>query len=224
MNNKIINFKISKKNEVFAFFEFAKQSNILKEKLFSFIGLKDEHVTKDAIGLFVDDLHEKEEGLMKDEIEKIEKKWDGVQAFFITQSEKIFKDVCVFQGVIVASPSVWTYYGRFFKKKLITFPYNKGADEAVFVIAHEYLHFLFYKYIYEKFKLTHNEMSSQKVWDFSEAINVVIQNQKSWIEIFKIRAKPYPQHIVLYNNILKDWNEEKDVDFLIKKYIIKNKK
>jgi hypothetical protein len=67
-------------------------------------------------------------------------------------------------------------------------------------------------------------MSSQKVWDFSEAINVVIQNQKSWIEIFKIRAKPYPQHIVLYNNILKDWNEEKDVDFLIKKYIIKNKK
>jgi hypothetical protein len=220
MNKKIINFKISKQNDVFAFFELANQSNDIKEKLFSSVSFKEEDMTEEIVALCVDELYEKEERLMKNEMEEIEKNWNDKQTFFMIQSKKIFKDINIFPNGVIAIPSVWPLYGRFFEKQLITFPYKKGADEAIFVIVHEYLHFLFYKYLYTKFKLKPEEMSSQSVWDFSEAINVVIQNQKTWIEVFKIKAKPYPQHVALHDNLLKDWNERVNMDDLVQKYII----
>ncbi len=220
MDKKIINFKISKQNEVFAFFELANQSGDYKKKLFSFIDLRDERLTKDIVSAIIDDFYKREERLIEDELVKIKKSWYDKQNFFINESEKIFKDILIFQDGVIASPSIWPFFGRFFDKQLITFPYNKGSDEAVFVIAHEYLHFLFYKYIYEKFKLSPEEMSSQRMWDFSEVINVVIQNKKSWIEIFKVKARPYTQHIDLYKNISKDWERGGSMDDLIEKYII----
>lgn len=220
MDKKIINFKVSKENEVFSFFELANQSNDTKKKLYSFVGSKEEKVTKDVVASFVDSFYKNENQLIKEETIKIEKIWEHKQDYFIEEAKNIFGNIDVFDSVIIASPSIWPLYGRFFERQLITFPFNRGEDEAVFVIAHEYLHFMFYKYLFENFQLNSSEMSSQKVWDFSEVINVVIQNQESWLKTYKVKASPHPQHIELYKRVLNDWKSEGDINKLIKNYLL----
>lgn len=130
MNKKIVNFKISKQNEVFAFFELVNQSSDIKEKLFSFADFKEDQIKENFVALFIDQLYMKEESLMRDEIEKIEKNWYNNQSFFITQSKNIFKDIDIFLGGVTAIPSVWPFYGRFFEKQLIT-KQNPVSNEEV---------------------------------------------------------------------------------------------
>jgi hypothetical protein len=221
MNNSII-FKISKQNEVFVFFELLNQS-IAKNTtiLYNFIQLKDGHTLDEhKIASFVDDIYIKEITNIKSSTKNIQKKWNRKKDFFFKESNKLFKNKIITKKEIIATPSIWPIYGRFFEKNLITFPYKNGIDEAIFVIIHEYLHFLFYNYINNQYKPLQQNLN-QKIWNFSEIINVIIQNQSQWLDNFSIKANPYPQHQELYNEILKEWKENNDIDYLINKFIFK---
>lgn len=220
--NKFITFEISKQNEVFVFFEFLNQGIVENTmRLYNFIQLENKNTpSKDKIIRFVNSVYEKE--LINIELitKKTRDEWKNREDFFFKESTKIFKNKAIIKNEIVATPSIWPIYGRFFDRNLITFPYKNGVDEAIFVIAHEYLHFLFYDYINSQYKLLQNQDLNQRVWDFSEVINVIIQNQSQWIDVFSIKTSPYSKHQELYNKMLEEWNKNSDIDYLINKFIL----
>ncbi|MFA5080319.1 MAG: hypothetical protein WC472_01700 [Candidatus Paceibacterota bacterium] len=220
--NNFITFKISKQNEIFVFFEFLNQGAAENTtSLYDFIKLKDKNTSsKDEIIRFVDNVYEKELINIESTTKEIQEKWENKQDFFFKESAKIFKNKVIIKNEIVATPSIWPIYGRFFERRLITFPYKNGADEAIFVITHEYLHFLFYNYINSQYEILYHQNLNQKIWDFSEVINVIIQNQPQWVDIFSIKTSPYPKHQELYKRMLEEWNRNSDIDYLINKFIL----
>jgi hypothetical protein len=90
----------------------------------------------------------------------------------------------------------------------------------VFVIAHELLHFILYEYISTCHGFFEEKISSQQVWDFSEVLNVLIQNQKAWRDEFQITAKPYPSHLALYEKMEYEWRIKDNIDYMIGKFLI----
>lgn len=214
-----LKFIISKQNDVFAFFEFLKQDQN-KKPLLNFIGSVevDNSILHRQVDEFASDFYVKR----KDDIEKIalevETAWNKKQRFFQMQASNLFP--FDFKKDISAMPTIWPMCGRFFQKNLITFPFDKKSGEACFVIAHELLHFIFYEYISTYRGFTEKKISSQEVWDFSEVLNVLIQNQKAWQDEFQITAKPYPKHSLLYKKMVDEWKANKNIDCLIEKFLI----
>ena len=90
------------------------------------------------------------------------------------------------------------------------------------MLAHELLHFIFYDYIYSKYGFSEQRMSSQDIWNFSEIVNALIQNQEKWIKEFKIKSVPCCTDIKLYKDIEREWHKSRDIDYLIRKFLLKN--
>lgn len=220
MKKGYLQFKISQDNDVDLFFAFIKQSENVKKALFKFMEIEDSEVDEGQIFEFVDLTYKKDLIIIEGNIKEAKSIWNSKEQFLAEEIKKIFKNSAYLQGDIVASPSIWPIYGRFFAKNLITFPYRKGAEESVFVLVHEILHIIFYNYVHFKYKFPPEVMSSKKVWDFSEVFNVIIQNQERWQENYITEAKPYLEHEELYKKVLNSWKEKEDIDYLIEKYLI----
>ncbi|EKE21277.1 MAG: hypothetical protein ACD_7C00299G0008 [uncultured bacterium] len=216
MEKKYLQFKISKNIDINLFFEYIKQSKNNKETLSKFIDKDNFYIDREQVFYFVNRVYERDSDNIEKNIKKVEDSWNLKQDFFDKEIIRLFKSDAYPQGNINAYPSIWPIYGRSFDKSLITFPYKNGVNEAVFVLSHEILHIIFYDYIFLKYKFSSEKMSSKKVWDFSEVINVIIQNQKEWRKNYILEAKPYFEHQALYNKLLKLWNKNPDIDFLIK--------
>ena len=78
----------------------------------------------------------------------------------------------------------------------------------------------FYSYLAKNYKELEKEFFSKKVWDFSEAINVVIQGQPEWIKVFKVEPAFYPEHEKLFLVLNDKWNRGGDIDILIKYFLL----
>jgi len=87
------------------------------------------------------------------------------------------------------------------------------------VIDHELLHLLYYNYLAQVHSFSEKQLKSLRVWDFSEVINVVLQGQSDWVDVFGVKAQPYPQHEKFYEEVLQVWNENNDIDYLIERFL-----
>jgi len=103
----------------------------------------------------------------------------------------------------------------------ITFPYNVSSEEACFVIAHELLHELFYRYVNRVFK-EKIALNSSKLWDVSEVFNVIIMEGTEFQKVFNYPSMPYPQHKKLLTKMRLIWNKTKTIDSLIEIFVFKN--
>jgi hypothetical protein len=214
-----LKFITSRQNDTFAFLEFLKQDQN-KKTLLDFIGSVevDDSVIHCQAKEFASDFYEKRKKDIERSASEAESAWNKKQSFFYKRTSELFP--FDFKKDISAMPTIWPMCGRFFEKNLITFPFDKKSDERVFVIAHELLHFIFYEYISVCHGFSKEKISSQEVWDFSEVLNVLIQNQKAWHNEFKITAKPYPNHLALYEKMEHDWKMKSDIDYLVKKFLV----
>jgi len=218
-NLEILKFEISKQKESLAFFEYLKQLKS-KELLLRFVNLREGQVSLETINKFINSFYFKKIDLIKKNTEKTKTAWIGKQRFFLTEVSNIFN--INYNKTVIAIPSIWPIFGRFFKNRFITFPYNKTTEDRLFVLAHELLHFIFYDYIYSKYGFSEQRMSSQDIWNFSEIVNALIQNQEKWIKEFKIKSVPCCTDIKLYKDIEREWHKSRDIDYLIRKFLLKN--
>ncbi len=150
---------------------------------------------------FIKNQYKIHEGVMRQEIKKIECAWKKKNKKIFDLAHGLFNDDQKSYDTYIAYPSIWPMNVRSVNKKQISFPCNQGINHALFVLSHELLHIFFYNHLYRKFKKLRSTISSKKVWAFSEVLNVLIQNEKAWIQLTGLRARPYPQHKRLYKQM-----------------------
>jgi hypothetical protein len=214
-----LKFITSRQNDIFAFLEFLKQDQN-KKLLLDFIGLVEvnDSVIHRQAEEFARDFYKKRKKDIERSTLETESAWNKKKSFFYKRTSELFP--LDFKKDISAMPTIWPMCGRFFEKNLITFPFDKKSEEGVFVIAHELLHFIFYEYISICYGFSEDKIFSQEVWDFSEVLNVLIQNQKTWKDEFEITAKPHPNHSVLYEKMEHEWRVKSDIDYMIGKFLV----
>ena len=84
-------------------------------------------------------------------------------------------------------------------------------------MAHESLHLIFYDYLYTNYPKLRKNIENVKIWAFSEAFNVVIQEQPEWLDIFKIKPGVHKKFKKMYDLIKEEWVNNKNVDSVIDK-------
>lgn len=150
-----------------------------------------------------------------DNLNSIKRKWRKTENIFYKLTYKIYKDFDIKERDFIAHPSMWAINIRDLRKKRLSFPYNGSVNEAVFVIAHELLHIIFFDYLQDRYfdKMKHSD--DNKIWALSEVVNVLIQSQKEWVRIFKLKPRPYKEHAKLYKRLKTIWNKSHDIDEVI---------
>lgn len=217
----------------FGFLRDAKYRNLDREIRWAFYNphpklkvLKNKNLSKKErkkiIQNYVNTFYRKHLSDIKENTITIEKQWRKLEKKFFTLVNKIFKNHFWPKGKYIAHPTIWGMYPRDIKNKVLWFPYkHKIRNYPLVVIAHEMLHFIFYDYLYKHYLKFKNRKYNFKIWNISEALNIVIQNSPEWIRIFKGESKPYPEHEKLIRKIRQIWQEKQDIDYLLKKILPK---
>lgn len=221
-----LNFKISPRYDIDGYFLLKKSwhhQESFQKKLFSaFTNTPDapiEPLTTKKERTLINNLTKKEFKIRQNDIKKktvsIKRDWQKIENHLFELSQQLFNTNSKSKRVCIVYPSIWPSFIRDLKKDKISFPYDRGNNHALFVISHEILHILFYDYLYFKFKNLRKIISSEQVWDFSEVLNVIIQNEKAWQKLTKLKAQPYPQHKNLYHQMNTYWKKHPTIDEMI---------
>jgi hypothetical protein len=176
-------------------------------------------LTKKCIEKFVQSIYEKNINEISNQSKEVKNRWKKNENDFFNLAKNVYKKDATLNEKYLAFPSVWSSFVRDFANKRISFPCDRGVNDALFVIAHELLHVIFYQYLYENHPKIRNIIESKKVWDFSEVINVIIQGQKEWVGLFILKPRAYSEHEYLYEKMSDTWNKNHDVDVLIEKFL-----
>ena len=226
MQKITLNFTVSPKNDAEEFSPLYKGHENLRNPLRKYI-LKtqpdfkfDKLPNKAKLVKFVAAEYKRESPKMHKVEAYTKLRWGKIEPKFYDLTQKVFPGFIVPDDKYEAYPSIWPFYIRNFKTRRISFPYlRKNKNEPLFVIAHELLHVFFYSYLFQKYPKFKAKMQSKQVWDFSEAINVVIQGQEEWVRLFKVIPHYYPEHKQLFLKLQKFWDKEKNLDKLIQEFL-----
>lgn len=159
------------------------------------------------------------------DIAAIKRRWQQKENNFFKQVDRIFNNHPWPKGNYRAYASIWRSFPRYIKEKKFTFPCKVSErytiDFPMKVIAHELLHFITYDYLEKRYRITQDKTPYRDnlVWQFTESLNVLIENEKYWHAIIgdKEAGVPYKECEVLYKKMKKIWSRNKNIDNLIKK-------
>ena len=117
--------------------------------------------------------------------------------------------------------SIWYRFPRDIKHQRFAVPANPNFKyhSAPHVIAHEMLHFITYDYLEKKYGLKPSEHTDpdNTFWQFTENLNVLIENDPIWAEFADGKiSKPYPDCQELYEKMKAIWDQNKDIDNLVR--------
>lgn len=165
---------------------------------------------------------------IEENLKKIESNWGKIEKYFYNQVNKIFKNYPWPQGDYRAYASIWNMFPRFVDKKIFTVPafpeWHGGENFALIVIAHEMLHFITYDYLINKYHLkpSESEDKNNTFWQFTENLNVLIENGKGWRRFTGgFKSRPYKDCEKFYIKMKRVWDKNKDIDNLTQKVLVK---
>jgi len=232
-----LKFNIDSNKEIEIYFSFlrdGKYRNLDREMKWAFYNphpklkiLKNKNLSrskrKKIIQDYVNNYYKKHLSEIRDNTLLIEKQWMKLERKFFTLVDKIFKNYPWPNGKYIAYPTIWGMYPRDIKNKILWFPFRyKTINYPIMVIAHEMLHFIFYNYLYNNnFRKYKTHKYDFKIWNISEAFNIIIQNSPEWLKVFKEKCKLYPEHKKLIQKMKKIWQEKQNIDYLLKKILPK---
>lgn len=159
----------------------------------------------------------KEEKEMGSRVDKVKKEWLKNEEEFFEKTANIFKDHPWPEGKYFAYATVWSIYPRYLKPKEFTFPYSTTDNDALRVIMHEMLHFIFYDYAIKKHPEKFKDLDTNRglFWDLSEIFNAVILYTPTFIELHgkkKLSSDSIDPEHEKHLEYFKDlWNKEKDI-------------
>ncbi len=105
-------------------------------------------------------------------------------------------------GLYEVYATTWGMFPRSLEDKTFQVPaiYENKLYVNV-IIAHELLHFMFYSYFYEKYPEYKNKENNFLAWNISEIFNSVVQNSKTWLDVFGLKTMSYPEHEKIENEL-----------------------
>jgi len=155
-------------------------------------------------------------------VTEIKTAWKAVEQRFLDLSLRFFNLEDIPQNAYTCYPTICPLIARDPINHRVAFPYDSGSKLACYVIAHELLHEFFYHHLHNTFgdKI---DLNRKDIWDFSEIIDVLIMQEKEWLELLSIKAEPYEIHKELFFKLKSIWDRDKNVDTLVKEFIFKSK-
>ncbi len=218
-------FSAKKKYDKEFFKHFSKPDWAIRPEL-QFLLHKDFRNTREKfLFAYVDNYFTIYEKRIADNVKQVRLRWESVSKYFYSEVALMFKGFPWPKGNYRAYSSIWRMYPRDIRKKTFAFPAEDNrTDFAMKVIAHEMLHFITYDYLEKKYKLRPSEVSSKEniFWQFTENLNVLIENQRKWARFTKNRrSKSYPECKKLYLAMERIWDSNNDIDNLILKTLIR---
>ncbi len=175
------------------------------------------------LNAYLDQYYTDQHQYLTDSIKNTRAKWQKVEKIFFQKVDKLFHNWPWPKGNYRGYVSIGRMFPRDIKKKIFAFPlrsFKPGRENLdLRVIAHEMLHFIEYDYLQNKFGLKPSEIHSadNTFWQFTENLNVLIENSKFWREFSLGQSRPYPECKKLYKKMEKIWHKNKDIDNLIEK-------
>lgn len=225
-----IKFKIDPKKDISTFFTFLMEAKYDGGRNFKWAILKnypyfkkfDKNIDKIIVKEFVNNYYLKNNKTIKDNVVIYEKNWKKIEKDFFNLVERTFPQTKWPKGKYIAYTTMWSMYPRFLDDKTFQIPaISKKKKTVNFIIAHEMLHFIFYKYFLNKYKKYRSHKYDFFVWHISEIFNVIIMNKSDWQKILKNKDDGYPEH----KNIIKKLSKKNySLDELIDKLILEVKK
>jgi len=158
---------------------------------------------KKSMSKYVDTYYEKHINEIKEKKGGSEEKWRLHEDYFFTEVSKLFNQKWP-KGKYIAYLSIWNIFPRWIKNKTFTISHMKNRNNNS-IIVHELLHFMFYKYVNEKFP----KISDKKKWHLSEIFNIVLMNQPFLKKIYNKKQLAYSNHkkyIPRFNKLYKKYN------------------
>ena len=124
-----------------------------------------------------------------------ERKWRDVEPEFDRLVQEVFGEYPWPEGKYIAYSTIWGIFPRFIENKTFQVPYRYRNKRYVnVIIAHELLHFIFYKYFYEHYPRYRDDKHNFFSWHVSEIFNNVVQNSASWKAVFEFSSLCAPEH------------------------------
>ncbi|EKE29343.1 MAG: hypothetical protein ACD_2C00188G0006 [uncultured bacterium (gcode 4)] len=148
--------------------------------------------------------------------------WEGIKLKYYELTDRIFKWHKWLSWDYRWYISVYNMYPRNIDEKYFYFPYEYSFWNPVWVIGHEMLHFIFFDYLSKIYwieeKTKFEWKPSNFVWQVSETFNNVIEDWKPYTDLIdeKESKSTYPGCEKLYEDMTKIWNENYDIDILLK--------
>jgi hypothetical protein len=183
--------------------------------------IKDKNKILDA---YLENYYSDAKEFLANSVKKTEDKWRKVEKIFFKKVDKLFGGWPWPKGNYRGYVSVARNYPRYIKEKIFAFPASarlgRNPDVDLRVIAHEMLHFIEYDYLEKKFGLKPSECysSDNTFWQFTENLNVLIENSNFWKEFGSgFERKPYDDCRKLYVKMKKIWDKDQNIDNLVVK-------
>jgi len=121
--------------------------------------------------------------------------WRRKEGQFFDLVKNLFYDRQWPKGKYIAYSTIWGMFPRFLKDKTFQIPIKYKSKRYInVIIAHEMLHFIFYDYFCKNYLSYKNPESSFYVWHVSEIFNSLVQNSPAWLNVFRKKTMPYPEH------------------------------
>jgi len=182
---------------------------------------KNFEITKKEASKFIRKIYRKDEKIIKHNLDLYKKNWAEKEKQFYQLVEELFGKKPWPKGKYIAYPTIWGMFPRFLEDKTFQLPHKYRNKKYVNVItAHEMLHFMFYSH-FLKHRLCYKKSKYDSfVWNISEIFNIIVQNSPKWLKVFKLKSKPYPEHLKIARKLSLRYRKENiNVEKLVKDII-----
>lgn len=216
-----IEFGVDKKTDLEMYMMFWRSGLHKLDALAHLENVEDEEAVFDEAEKYFDAYYKEHGEEIKTRTETAERDWELVEDDFYCKTDAMFHDFPWPKGDYKGVASILSMFPRDIEGKFFTFPVNPAITrKPTSTVAHEMLHFLEYDYLQKQYGLKPSESYDEdsKFWQFTENLNVLIENGESWKE-FKSgerESKPYPDCEDLYKRMKEIWDKNKNIDNLIR--------
>lgn len=231
-----LRFSISAQKDTETFFRFARDAEydggrtfrVAVLRLFPAVRqyrLQQEAWTFNRTGIvrLVGTVYRSQSEVMRKNMQLYQKNWEKIADRFFHLCDQLFPSDRWPRGRYIAYPTIWGMYPRFLEDKTFHVPYrNRNKRVVNVIIAHEMLHFFFYRYFFR----THPSLRSDRhdffVWHVSEIFNVIAQNSPAWLKVFQEETLCYPEHQQIVARLRtrydghRPWTADKLIDDIVK--------
>jgi len=155
----------------------------------------DEKQKKLVINKYFDEYYKKHKSDLRERLSLFRREWRKIEKSFFGISESLFNGFSFQKGMYVAYLSIIDCNPRFLESKTFQVFYRKDINDAIYTIAHELLHFIFFDFLNQKLSKESKILSEEKIWDLSEIFNVILLKSDVFKGLIDKKAvKPYPDH------------------------------
>jgi len=184
-------------------------------------------VDKQAIKDLINNFYTKNKESIKEIMKINQKKWIEKEEIFKDLVLNLFNNKDILSGKYRADSTMWRIFPRFIESGCFSVPaspgYNYKTNE---IIAHEMLHFAFYKYINLRYPEFNKKENTKLVWHISEIFNAVLQSTDECVSDFGVKGQSYPEHKEIYGKLIQKYEHKKNIqaDELIEDIVVEVKK